>query len=184
MSINRCVIENPASGETIVVVQTAAETGGELFSFELFLRPGGRVPAAHVHPAQRERFTVLEGKVRFRLGIRSHTAGIGDSLTVTPGTSHSFVNAGTERAHLLVEVRPALRTEELFVAAADLAGRGGRLRTLPSPVDLALFLDDFRREVAVPLLPAAAVRLIIAPLAWLGRSRGRDRRPRAVRARP
>ncbi|MBO0706281.1 MAG: hypothetical protein J2P39_13235, partial [Candidatus Dormibacteraeota bacterium] len=54
------VIENPVSGERIVIRRSGAETGGALLAFDLFLPPGAHVPAGHVHPEQEERFTVLE----------------------------------------------------------------------------------------------------------------------------
>ena len=172
MANNRRIIENAASGERIVVVRTAAETGGELFAFELFLRPGAKVPAAHVHPEQQERFTVLEGRVRFRLGMRFRTALPGDRVTVTVGTSHSFANPGPRAAHLLVEVRPALHMEEALIAAAELPGAGRQRHRLSFPLRVALFLQEFDREVAVPLVPGALARLVVGPLAWVGRKCG------------
>jgi hypothetical protein len=76
------VIENPVSGERIVFRQTAAETGGRLLEFDLFLRPDGKVPGSHRHSVIEERFAVLAGQMRFRLGIRTATAGPGDVVTV------------------------------------------------------------------------------------------------------
>ena len=38
------ILENPLSGERIVFRKTAADTGGELLVFELFLTPDGHVP--------------------------------------------------------------------------------------------------------------------------------------------
>jgi quercetin dioxygenase-like cupin family protein len=64
------IIHNPASGERITFLRTAVETEGELLEFELELTADGRVPGAHVHPEQEERFHVLEGTMRFRLGMR------------------------------------------------------------------------------------------------------------------
>jgi quercetin dioxygenase-like cupin family protein len=183
VATNARVIENQASGERIVLLQTAAETDGRLLSFELSLRPGARVPAAHSHPAQEERFTVLCGRVRFRLRTRTLIAEPGRAVTVEAGTSHSFANVGEETARLLVEVRPALNSEELLVAAAELAATEGRARRLPRPVDLVLFLNEFEREVAVPLLPQALVRVIVGALGRLARVTGLDSHYRAQRQR-
>jgi quercetin dioxygenase-like cupin family protein len=167
------VIQNAGSGERIVVVTTAADTGGELFAFELFLRPGGRVPAAHAHPEQEERFTVMEGEVRFRVGARARIAGPGEVVTVPKGASHRFVNVGAGTAHLLVEVAPALDMEELLATASRLS--------VPRPLDLALFLQEFHREIKVPFLPARLAAAMIAPVAWLARWLGRDVHYRALR---
>ena len=146
-----------------MVRQSAADTGGELLAFDLFLAPGGRVPSSHVHPEQEESFTVLEGQMRFRIGLRSRLAGVGETVRVPPGAVHAFANLGRGRAHLLVEVRPALNTEEMLGAGAGLD------RPLRQPLRLALFLDEFGREVRVPFLPAILVRAMTRPLVWLAR---------------
>jgi quercetin dioxygenase-like cupin family protein len=153
------------------------QTGGRLLAFDLFLPPGAHVPARHVHPVQEERFTVVAGRMRFRLGRfgrRTIMADPGDTVLVAAGTAHWFGNAGAGVAHARVEVRPALRMEELFESAAAM----GRARLfpgarLPRLSDLALFLIEFQRELAVPDVPAFLVRALLAPLAWLGRRRGR-----------
>ena len=64
-------LDNPVTGERFTFTDTAASTDGELLAFDLDLRPGGAVPIAHVHPIQSERFEVLEGEMRFRLGLRT-----------------------------------------------------------------------------------------------------------------
>ena len=63
-------IENPVTGERFTFTHTAASTDGELLAFDFALRPGGKVPVPHVHPIQTERFEVVEGEVRFRLGLQ------------------------------------------------------------------------------------------------------------------
>jgi hypothetical protein len=65
------VIENPLSGERIVIRTSGAETGGTLFVWDLELAPGGRVPSSHSHPEQEERFSVVSGQMRFRVGGRA-----------------------------------------------------------------------------------------------------------------
>lgn len=173
------VIENPVSGERIVIRRSGAETGGELLTFDLFLPPGSRVPAGHVHPAQEERFTVVEGRMQFRLGLRTVVALPGDTVTVPRGTAHWFRNAGPGVAHAEVEVRPALRMQELFETNEEIGAEGHFAGTsLPRPTDLALFLLEFDREVGVPYVPRAVVRAVLAPLAWLARRAGRDARYR------
>lgn len=169
------VIDNPISGEHIIIRESGAETGGQLLSFDLFLPPRAHVPARHVHPVQEERFTVMEGRMRFRLGRfgrRSILAYPGDTVVVPAGTAHWFGNAGAGVAHALVEARPALRMEEMFETAAAMPlARYLPGARMPRLSDLALFLSEFQRELAVPDLPASLVRACMAPLAWLGRRR-------------
>jgi quercetin dioxygenase-like cupin family protein len=178
------LIENPLSGEQIVIRKTAAETGGTELIWELTLAPGGRVPSSHAHPQQEECFTVLDGTMKFRVGWRSITARAGETVRIRPGTVHHFANAGPCPAHVLVSTRPALAMEELLETAAALArDQHAAGRAIPRPLDLALFMRDFEPEVKAPYLPPALVRMVTRPLAWLASSRGLDARYRRLRER-
>lgn len=180
------VIVNPISGERIVIRKSGTETGGRVLAFDLFLPPGAHVPARHVHPVQEECFTVVAGQMRFRLGRfgrRTILANAGDMVCIPPGTAHWFGNAGVGLAQARVEARPALCMEEMLEAAA--AMRPARYvpgARMPRLSDLALFLSAFQRELAVPDVPARLVRIVLAPLAWLGRRRSRAATPRHGRA--
>jgi quercetin dioxygenase-like cupin family protein len=171
------IIQNPVSGERIEFLRTAADTDGELLEFELDLAPDGRVPGAHVHPEQEERFHVLEGTMKFRLGMRTIVAEAGDSVAVPAGRVHKFTNGGDGRARARVEVVPALDMEDLLCTTAELAHEGNVLRSgMPKPLHLALFVGRFRREVRAPFPPAWMVHALLAPLAAVARSRGHDAR--------
>jgi hypothetical protein len=106
------------------------------------------------------------------------------TVVVPPGAVHRFMNGGSEPARVRVEVRPALRMEELFETAVALAreGRTSR-RGMPHPLDLALFMSKFGAEVRAPLAPAGLVRALMAPLSWLARHKGLDARYRRPIAR-
>jgi len=167
------VLENPVSGERITFVTTAADTGGELLTIELDLDADGEVPGIHVHPAQEERFEVLSGQMRFRKGLKTTVAGPGDVVVVPAGKAHKFANAGDGPVRARVEIRPALRMEELFEAATGLAQDGRTMKSgMPKPLDLALFVREFAREVRAPFPPGWAQRAALGPLAWLARRRG------------
>ncbi|HVC39994.1 MAG TPA: cupin domain-containing protein [Candidatus Dormibacteraeota bacterium] len=181
MAQNGQVIENPTSGERIVIRQTARETGGRLLAFDLFLGPGGRVPSGHAHPAQEEAFTVLEGRMRFRRGFRVIRAGPEERVVMPPGVFHSFANRGPDPAHVLVEVRPAMRMEEVLEMAAQL----GRPAASTGPfgvrrlTTMALFLREYRREIGPPGVPPWVVAAVTAPLAALAGGLGQIQRRRA-----
>src|SRR3954454_5286798 len=93
-------VENPDTGERFTFTHTAATTDGELLAFDFALRPRGSVPIPHVHPVQTERFEVMAGTMRFRVGLRTVIAEPGDVVEVEPGVSHSFANAGEDEARL------------------------------------------------------------------------------------
>jgi len=170
-------IANPVSGERITFMQTARDTAGELLEFELELSPDGKVPGAHVHPQQEERFHVLEGTMRFRRGLRRVVATAGDTVVVPAGTVHKFQNGGDDVARCRVEVVPALDMEQLLETTVELALEGNVMRSgMPKPLHLALFVGRFRREVKAPFPPAWIVRVLMAPLAALARARGHAER--------
>jgi mannose-6-phosphate isomerase-like protein (cupin superfamily) len=184
-------ISNPVSGERITFRRTAADTGGEVLELDLELSADGHVPGVHVHPSQEERFEVVSGTMRFRMGMRSIVAGAGDVVTIPAGTVHKFANAGDGPAQARVEIRPALRMEDLLTTACRLAEDGRTTRKgMPKPLDLALFTREFAAEVRAPFPPAGVVRALLAPLAWAATRRGlaeryAPRRPAAAEpARP
>jgi quercetin dioxygenase-like cupin family protein len=175
-------IHNAVSGERITFLRTAADTDGELLEFELELAGDGRVPGAHVHPAQEERFHVLEGTMKFRLGLRTILASAGESVVVPAGRMHKFSNHGDQPARARVEVIPALNMEELLRTTTQLAHEGNVTRSgMPKPLHLALFVQCFRREVRAPFPPAWVVQAVMAPLAALARARGHAARYEALR---
>lgn len=174
------VITNPLSGERITIT-APAPAGGEL-SWELELAPGGRVPSSHAHPEQTECFTVLAGRLRFRVGHRRLTAGPGDTVRVPPGTVHHFANPFGVTAVVAVCTSPALSMQQLLVTAAAMAeAQHSAARRLPNLIDLALFMRDFEREVRAPFLPAPLVRAVVGTAARLARRRGLDARYRGLR---
>jgi mannose-6-phosphate isomerase-like protein (cupin superfamily) len=176
------VIVNPLSGEQISILRTAAETAGTVLDWELLLAPGGRVPSSHAHPEQTETFTVVEGRMKFRVGWRRLIAAPGQTVRVPPGTVHHFANAGSVPARVSVESRPALAMEDLLETAAAMAqDQHAAGRALPRPIDLALFMADFEREVRAPFLPVRLVRPAVRRLARLARRRGLDERYRRLR---
>jgi quercetin dioxygenase-like cupin family protein len=166
-------LENPITGEVMIFRETAAETGGKLVRVETIVKPDGFVAAAHVHPAQTERFSILEGTLDFRVGKEIVRAGAGDALVVPPGTPHRFWNAGDEEAAFLVEVRPALKFESLIETMFTLAVNGKTSRKgMPNPLRLAVIANAHFDTVRLPFPPAAVQRAGLALGAPIGKLLG------------
>ena len=127
-------LTNARTGERIAFVRTAADTGGELVEMEATWTLAGRRTAPHVHPEAEERWEVLAGRARFRVGEREHEAGPGEVVVAAPGTPHEAWNPGPGEARVLIQLRPALRWEQ-FVE---------RLFAGDPPAEL---LREFSREV-------------------------------------
>lgn len=117
-------LTDPTTGQTITFRRTAADTDGELLEMETtYVASQGR-PPMHFHPGQAERFEVLEGELRVRLGRARSTLGPGDVLEIPAGVRHAM--HGSARARW--EVRPALATEEFLTEVCDPnAAASGRL---------------------------------------------------------
>ena len=148
---------------------------GENLVVDISVEPGGDVPA-HMHPAQEERWSVIEGRTRFRLGGRKVLAGPGDQLVAAPGVRHSFKNIGDSEARLRVEVRPALSLQEFLEEAARLA-RAGRYtrRGIPkrprAMLELADLLERHRDCTVVAFPPPLLQRTLLFPMARFARRR-------------
>jgi mannose-6-phosphate isomerase-like protein (cupin superfamily) len=175
------MVENPVTGERIVFRQTAADTNGELVAIDLALPRGGHVPGTHVHPNQEERFEVTSGQMKFRYGMRTIVAGPGETVVVPAGKIHSFAQYGDEPSQCRVEIRPALKMEQLFETTVRLAQEGRTTKKgMPKPLDLALFVEEFKAEVKAPFPPAWFVRLVMTTLRAMARRR--DQRTRSRRS--
>jgi mannose-6-phosphate isomerase-like protein (cupin superfamily) len=97
-----------ARGSVMAFKAVAAQTGGDFSLMERTLPPGGRRPPAHRHVNCSEAFFVLDGQIGFELDGQGLTGGPGDFLLVPRGAAHTFGNAGSEPARLLVLHAPAM----------------------------------------------------------------------------
>jgi mannose-6-phosphate isomerase-like protein (cupin superfamily) len=131
-------VENPATGERVTFVRTAADTGGELLELELVWTHEGERAREHVHPEMEERYEVLSGSAAFRIAGEERIAGPGEVVTVPASTAHLAWNPTTEPVRLKVEFRPALRWEE-FVE-----------RLFAGKEPIRELMREFRREIGPP----------------------------------
>jgi mannose-6-phosphate isomerase-like protein (cupin superfamily) len=168
------VLEHPVTGERIVVRQSARETRGELFEFDVYVRPGGFVAAAHIHPRQEERFGIVSGTLRGTAAGEVLAGGPGDRLVVPAGTPHVWWNAGADELHVRGEVRPALRMEHFFEAFFGLAqdGKVSPETGLPGLLQLAVLLRAHRNELILARPARPVQTLAFGTLAVLGRCLG------------
>jgi quercetin dioxygenase-like cupin family protein len=165
------VFENPVTGERAVVRIGTGQTAGELLVADLYIRPGGAVMGEHLHPAIEERFTVLHGRVGFRLSGRPAIAEPGATILAPPGVPHDWWNAGPEEALVRVEVRPAARFEAFIRNAFGLAQDGKVNRQgMPNLLQLAVLAREFDDVVRFSRPPRVVQRTLfglLAPIAWL-----------------
>jgi len=148
-------IHNPITGERVTFLATSADTDGEAVVIETVVQPDGCVAAAHVHPAQSERFAVKSGKLGLKAGREKRTLGPGQFVTVEPGTAHRFWNAGDEPVRFVCEIRPALQFESLLETMFALAADGKTNRKgMPNLLRLAVIANAHFDTVQLPFPPA------------------------------
>ena len=165
-------IHNTVTGETITIRRSSPP----LVEFDVAVTAGGEPPAAHVHPRQTETFEVREGRARVMVGGAERDVGPGDVLVVPPGTPHRW--AAITDVRMTVTLEPALRAGEFFEELFALANAGHvNARGLPTPLRLAVLLDDHRDLVYLAAAPVWLQRSLFALLAKVGRALGRGSQP-------
>jgi quercetin dioxygenase-like cupin family protein len=165
---------NPVTGLRTVFRKTAQETSGELLQVDWIGSPGWTTGPDHVHPRQEERFEVLSGRLSLRVGGVERVHNVGEVIVAQAGSAHAAWNADHDEVHVLVDFRPALRTDRAFETLAGLARKGktNRAGAPRNPLRLALILREFEEEIYFVRPPLAVQRVILGALAFIGRLLG------------
>jgi quercetin dioxygenase-like cupin family protein len=160
-------------GDRLVFRTTAAESRGERLEYDVFVRPRGLGAQEHLHPSQEERHEIVAGEVGFLVAGEERVARAGDVVVVPPGTPHALRRRNDEQVHMRVAIRPALRTEE-FIEALFGFDRDGLFdeRGFPRPLHGAVIAREFAAEGRPARPPTLVQKLLLPPLAALGRRRG------------
>jgi len=143
------------------------ERDGENMIVDAWIEPGGGLPAHH-HPRQEERWSVIEGEVRFQLGNSKRVITPADGeIAVKPNTKHALASTGDHEAHLRCRVIPARGIEDFLTdsAAAAREGlfiKGGVPRSLRGARWAAAFLERHREDVVMSFPPPLMQRAMIA----------------------
>jgi quercetin dioxygenase-like cupin family protein len=167
------VVDNPAARMRLRFLRTAADTNGELVEMEATYQPGSVEPLEHFHPRQEEHFEIASGEMRARIEGEERTLSAGDELDIPQGTVHAMWNEGDGEARVVWQTRPALRTEDFFVAVGRLAQEGKlSAKGAGNPLIGAALMHEFRAEFR-PTSPPPPVQAIAFPaLAMLARLLG------------
>jgi mannose-6-phosphate isomerase-like protein (cupin superfamily) len=124
-------------GTTLRVVARSEET----LEVEATYSGGSPPPPPHLHPEQDERFKVVSGTVRTRVGQREETIEAGDELTIPRGTTHQLWNDQDVPAVVNWRTTPAGRTLDWFLELAALQ----RGKPLKDPATLLSEYNDVFR---------------------------------------
>jgi len=169
----------PAAGTTVPAsevrdpvsrVRYAIHEHGDGLVVDTWIEPGGALPP-HLHPVQEEVWTVVEGKVHFRLGRGARVIAPEDGEVRVPAGMVHAVTAVTDReARLRTVVTPALRFQPFLEESAAAAREGlftpwGMPRGMAGARFAAQFLKRYRGETVFVRPPRPLQWLLIALLA-------------------
>lgn len=154
---------------------TLVEAGADYLRLEHHLPTPGREAGPHWHPVLTERWTVRQGRIRFRINNTEVIAEQGDSAFAPAGTVHEF---WTDAPDTVIdhEIRPPLRHWQMFQLwqALDAAGKTTRAGVPRNPLALGLLWEY--QDGYLAGIPAVVQRIILGGLARLARRIGYERR--------
>jgi mannose-6-phosphate isomerase-like protein (cupin superfamily) len=102
----------PSKRQTIVITEKSAETDGKISRVDIDLEAGESGPPAHIHPKQREIYTVESGQLTVKVDGESRVVSAGEHVEVPTGSAHTFANRSDELVRFSAEHLPALDFEE------------------------------------------------------------------------
>ena len=155
-------------GSLYEILVSAEETGGSRSELQITLPPRHATPPPHIHPAQEETWTILDGSLEVLIGRDWRTLTGGQSETVAAGVVHTFRNRSDENVVFRVVHTPALAFERYLDRLYWLSAmnRIRRSRDLTSLLYSSLLLDTHREE---QVLAGAGARAAVRTMAQLAR---------------
>jgi len=153
--------------------KTSIDTNGELLEMEAIYQPTSSAPPAHFHPKQEETFTVVSGSLRFVVEGDERIVSSGSRVVIPPRLIHAAANITSEETRVIWQVRPALRTQQLFELMYGLAAAGKtNSRGAPNLLHMALIATHYQDEFVLASPPPPIQTCIFGILAPLARMLG------------
>jgi mannose-6-phosphate isomerase-like protein (cupin superfamily) len=154
------------------MIQSAA-TDGRFALIEHTIAPRALAAPLHVHEREDEYSYVLSGRMGAQIGDDVVEAGAGELVLKPRGIPHAFWNASAEETHVVVEVRPGQRFEQM-IRQTFLAAQDGRTdaKGRPRPLQGAMLLREFADTMVLTSPPPAVQKLLLGLLHPIARLTG------------
>jgi quercetin dioxygenase-like cupin family protein len=152
---------------------TFIELREDLLRIETVNPPSDDREPLHVHPCQESGAEVLSGSLVFEVDGTRTTLAPGESISIPANARHRFWNEGNGNAHAIQYFRPALAIGDFFETLFAL-GAAGKLdaRGMPRPLQLAVMVPEFGREIRPAGIPWPVLRSLALLLRPIARARG------------
>jgi quercetin dioxygenase-like cupin family protein len=162
-------------GTTFEVVRSPADPERDPSEIVFTAQPDGPAPPPHVHPRQREVFTLEEGDFELLVDGEWRTLAPGESLAIEPGVTHTFRNKGTRTARVRTVHEPGLSFEAYIRELHATAAEHGTIKITPAMAARMAVIwrrhSDTIQPGPLPLKVAFAVLGRVGPLVGLRPSR-------------
>jgi quercetin dioxygenase-like cupin family protein len=153
-------------GSWFEVVRSPADPQRDPSEIRFTVLPHGPAPPPHVHPHQRETFTLHEGDFELFLDRGWRALSPGESVTVEPGQEHTFRNKGGETADVTTVHEPGLEFETYIRRLHATAVEQGSASVGPAmAVRFAVLWREHSETIAPSSLP---LKLAFGALGRLG----------------
>lgn len=169
--------------DPVLKLRMRFEREGDVLIGHVEIEPRGGV-STHFHPRQEERWTVVDGHMRFKIGRDKQVVDSGGGVTVPPTVRHSLENIGSTVARARFEAEPALDLQPFLEGAAAL-NRAGAVNRFGVPKSFGALLDGARlieryKDTCVlifppPFPPPALQGVVFGPIARLAERREHNR---------
>jgi quercetin dioxygenase-like cupin family protein len=168
------IIVNPVIGDKLKFLVTSSDSNGELLKVHLWNKAGAQGPPEHFHPNQNETFTILSGTVGFKCNGQEKILTAGQSITAQKGEMHKFWSIGDKPSEMIVEIRPALRSEFFLETWYSLA-KNGKVKKDSTPRNFLQFmtiLNEYSGEGFVAGPPILLQKIMSSIFGGLGKILG------------
>ena len=163
-------IEN-GHGEKVIFKEIITEPDGDKVLVSGYCQPKAG-PAMHVHYLQDEGFTVVKGKLGYRILNKEPVyCKVGETIIFTRNTPHCFWNAGEDELEISGWVKPVDNVIFCLSALYDAMqrGKGGK----PETFDGAFILMRYKNEYGMSEVPLLVKKVIIPFTYFLGKLLGK-----------
>jgi quercetin dioxygenase-like cupin family protein len=158
-------------GTAFLIVESAADSGGERIEFEITLAPGAIGPPKHFHPQQEESWTVLDGELSVFVDHQWRTLAAGESLSIPPDTVHTLRNRSSGVVRFRDVHEPALDFQE-YIEELDAQAAAGKITSSMTPSTLIHGAMVLRAHRTTQLSASPVQRLGETVLSAVGRVLG------------
>lgn len=167
------MFENPVTRERAVVLELPWQNPDGRAVAELTALVGARVVGEHMHPALRERFSVLQGELTVVRDGQRATFHAGESAEIEPGVWHDWFNDADVDAVVRVEVTPGERFAHMLETLFGLAREGHvNAQGMPNVLQLALTAQEFSDVIVFRKPPPRVQRAAFGALAPVAKLAG------------